>query len=974
VHGGVRFRILGPLEGWVGDARLPLRGRRQETTLAVLLLAAGQTVTLSQLVDAVWDDPPSTARRQIQDLVGGLRRSLLTHAGREDLVLTQRAGYLLQLASDELDAHRFERLVAAARAEATSEPATAAGTLKAALALCRGPTLAGITSRALVPAVARWEEHRLAVHEQWLELELSLGHHQHVLGELLALVAHHPLRERPVRLLMRALHRAGRSPEALAAYQRLQRQLTEGLGIDPSTDLQELHRAILRGHPALRDPDPAGTATPAAAPTAAPATPAAVAPTVPPAQLPPDLAVFTGREDALKRLDELIDANPGTGSPAVVISAIAGTAGIGKTALAVHWAHRVADRFPDGQLYANLRGFGAAREPNQNHGGDRSRVASSAEAVRGFLEALGIPPGRIPAELPAQVGLYRSLLAGRRVLVVLDNARDADQVRPLLPGAAGCLAVVTSRNQLAGLVATEGAQPLRLDLPSVAEARELLARRLGADRVAAEPAAVDEIIARCARLPLALAVVAASAAIHPESSLARLADQLHRATGGLATLAGGDPATDVEAAFSWSYAALSPAAARLFRLLGLDPGPDISARAAASLGNLTPARASDIFTELTRASVIAESAPGRYASHDLLRAYAADLTRTRDPARVRRAATSRLLDYYLHSAYLADRRTNPHREPIDLPAAAPSRPAVEQFTSDQTARDWLGVEYPNLVASIEWAATGGYDRHCWQLAWALDTFLDRRGDWRQLMSTWQIALGAAGRAGDLAAQAYAHRRLGYAETRLGRHAEGHATLNRALDLYQAIADHAGQANTHHVLAARSRLQGDCRRALDHARQALALFQSAGNHRGQAAALNSVGWYLALLGDHDEALAHCRRALTLSQRIDDRYGQAHVWDNLGVAHHHAGQYGRATDCLQQAAELFHALGERYYAAATSTRLGDAYLADRKPGAARTAWRRALDVLTDLDHPDLDQVRARLDDLRRTAGGDSAVPNA
>jgi tetratricopeptide (TPR) repeat protein len=684
-------------------------------------------------------------------------------------------------------------------------------------------------------------------------------------------------------------------------------------------------------------------------------------PRVAPAQLPADVAGFAGRAAELAALDRLLAAGkdppdgPARGSTAVVISAVSGTAGVGKTALAVRWAHRIAGRFPDGQLYVNLRGF--------DPGG---QVLAAAAAVRGFLDALQVPAERIPAGLDAQAALYRSLLAGRRVLVVLDNARDAEQARPLLPGTPTALVVVTSRNQLTSLVAVDGAYPLMLDLLTEDEARQLLAGRLGPNRVAAEPQAVDRIIGCCARLPLALTIAAARAA-QSGFPLALLAEELAEA-GGLDALDAGDPAGQVRTVFSWSYTALSPAAAGLFRLLGLHPGPDLSAAAAASLAAVSPAEVRRWLGELTRASLLAEHSPGRYGLHDLLRVYAADLTRTHDPEDQRRAARGRMLDHYLHTAHTAARLLNPARDPILLPLTAPS-PGVtpEQPAEHGPALAWLTVEHRVLLAAIRLAAAAGLDTHTWQLAWTLHTFLDRRGHWHDLATAWQAALDAAGRLDNPAAQAYAHR-LAWAHIRLGRYPDAHTQLRHALDLYAQAGDLAGQARTHLALSYLWERQGRPDQALGHAQQAFTLSRAAGHRRGQANALNAVGWYHALLGDHQQALTCCQQALTLHQELGDRDGQAHTWDSLGYAHHHLGQHSEAADCYQHALHMFRDLGHRYQEATILTRLGDAqHAAGDDPAAARTAWTDALDILTDLDHPDTDTVRGKLHHLDQNTRG-------
>jgi tetratricopeptide (TPR) repeat protein len=675
---------------------------------------------------------------------------------------------------------------------------------------------------------------------------------------------------------------------------------------------------------------------------------------VTPAQLPGDVPGFAGRAAQLAHLDTVLAAAAAQAPTAVVITAVSGTAGVGKTALAVRWAHRVADRFPDGQLYVNLRGF--------DPGG---QVMSPATAVRGFLDALGVPADRIPADPDAQTALYRSLLVGKRMLVVLDNARDADHARPLLPGTPTTLAVVTSRNQLTGLVAADGAHPLTLDLLTDDEAHELLARRIHRARIAAEPEAVKEIIAACARLPLALALVAARAATHPTFDLAALAAELAGAGGRTGRLDAGDVLTQVRAVFSWSYTTLTPPTARLFRLLGLHPGPDTSAAAAASLIAAPLADTRQLLAELTRAGLLTEHTPGRYSSHDLLRAYAADLTQAVDPDGERRAATTRLLDHYAHTAHTVDRLSNPARDPIQLPFASPATGAAPEQPADlRAALGWLTAEYPILLAAQRLAAAAGFDTHTWQLSWALDTFLGRRGHWHDLAGAWQTALAAADRLGNLAATAYAHRGLALVSTQLGDFGDANTHLRRALNLFTEASDVVGQAHTHLDLGRLWARQDRTDRALDHAQQALTLHRATGHRRGQAVALNAVGWCYALVGDHTRSLTYCRRALTLSQTTGDRYGEAATWDSLGYAHHHLGQHTEAADCYQHSLALRRHLGDRYNEATTLTHLGDTHHAAGQPDAARTPWTDALTILTDLDHPDVEAVRAKLITLNQT----------
>jgi tetratricopeptide (TPR) repeat protein/transcriptional regulator with XRE-family HTH domain len=657
-----------------------------------------------------------------------------------------------------------------------------------------------------------------------------------------------------------------------------------------------------------------------------------------PAQLPAELTGFVGRAAELARLDVLLPAVADRAT-AVVIAAVGGAAGVGKTALAVHWAHAVLDRFPDGQLYVNLRGFGPGP------------AVRPAEAVRGFLDAVGVPPERVPDTLDAQAALYRSRLAGRRVLVLLDNARDPDQVRPLLPGYPGCLALVTSRDPLSGLIAAAGAHQVGLDLMTAAEATDLLAARLGADRVAAEPDAVAVIIAGCARLPLALAVVAARAAGRPDLPLAEVAAQLRDARQRLAAFAGPDPATDVRAVLSWSYRTRRPAAARLFRLLALHPGPDVSAAAAASLAGAPVAGA---LADLVGAQLLTEHAPGRYGWHDLLRAYATELVE-QDPVAERDAATRRLLDHYLHTACAADRVLQPSRDPIELAAPAPGVTA-EPVRGDPIG--WFDAEHAVLVAVVEHAARTGHDGHAWQLAWATADYLDRRGRWHERVAAARTAQAAASRLGDRAAQAYAHRSLARAYTFLGRYDEARAECERALGVYAELGDDIGRAHTHLILGWLLELRWGVSEAITHAEQALALYHAAGHRHGEANALNNLGWLLALDGAKAESLAASERALALLRDLGDPLGVAAAWDSVGLGHDRLGDHARAAACYTEAIGRYRDIGDRYHEADSLTHLADARLSAGDTAAALGCWQQALAIFTALDHPDAAGVRSAL----------------
>ncbi|MEU4480170.1 BTAD domain-containing putative transcriptional regulator [Micromonospora sp. NPDC023966] len=597
----MEFRLLGPLEAVSAGRTLQLGGARLPALLATLLLNANQAVSGENLARALWTQPPRAAESNIRTYVARLRGQFGAPGEGESRLISGPGGYRLRVRSDELDLTRFTELVAEGRqAVDRADRAVALDRLRRALDLWRGDPLAGVHGGPQLGVEgARLEERRLDVVEQWAEVALAAGRAEEVATELARIVPQHPLREQLWVLLMLAYYRSGRQAAALAAYRDVYRLLDQELGIRPGRPLQRLQQRILAADRALDLPQRPAPAVAGAAPR--------------PRQLPADLATFAGRGEQVATLDALT-GDPAADRPATVtVALITGTAGVGKTALAMHWAHRVVHRFPDGQLYANLRGFDPTEPP-----------VDPAETLRGFLDALGVPPERIPVGLDARAALYRSLVAGRRMLIVLDNARDAGQVRPLLPGSPGCLAVATGRGWLSGLIATAGAYPMELDLLPVGEARDLLVGRLGARRVAGEPAAVDEIISRCARLPLALALVAARAATRPDRPLGAVAAELRRGDGGLEAFRDGDPVLDVRTVLSWSYRALDPAARGLFRLLGTHPDPEISVADAVGLAGAPTPVVRRWLADLAEARLVTECRPERYAMHALLRAYALD--------------------------------------------------------------------------------------------------------------------------------------------------------------------------------------------------------------------------------------------------------------------------------------------------------------------------------------------------------------
>jgi DNA-binding SARP family transcriptional activator len=942
----VQVRLLGPVDITVDGVARPVYGFRRKALLAVLGVHAGEIVSVGRLLDVVWGErAASTTLNTVQSHVSYLRGLF----GDRSAIAARPPGYALHLPGPATDLAAAERLVRDGRQAA--DPEQGAKLLRAALALWRGRPLVDVAGVAWLDAQAdRLTALELSAIRALAQVRLALGEHAQLIPELERLAAQHPFDEDIHGQLMLALYRAGRQAEALAAFRQMRRVLGTELGIDPGPALRDLEAAILRQDAALDPPEHMVTVRPVVA-TPAPVERAAPEPL--PAQLPPPMATFAGRAAELAHLDAVL---AGPGATTVVISAVSGTAGVGKTALAVHWAHRAADRFPDGQLYVNLRGFDPGGSP-----------VSPADALRDFLEALGVAPQRIPTGLDARAALYRTMVARKRVLVVLDNARDVGQVRPLLPGSVGCMAVVTSRNELTPLVVTESAYPLALDLLPRREARDLLSRRLGSRRMAAEPDAVDDIIARCARLPLALAIVGARAAYRPGLPLVALAAELRDAAGGLDALHGGDAVTEVRQVFSWSYRALSEGAARLFRQLGVHPGPDVSAPAVASLGAVAVDQARPLLAELTRANLLSEHRPGRYSFHDLLRAYAAEVGRTEDPAARQDAARQRMFDHYLHTANTATAVLYHARDPISVDAASPGT-APERHVDNGGALAWFTAEHPVLLRIVDATTAAGAHRHTWQLSWAVAPFLSRQGHLRDLLVTQQAALAAAQRLSDVVGQATAGRTLAAAYAMLGHHDEAHAHAQLALDVLGPAGDPVVRGQTHHTVGSLLERSGRHREALHHAQRALSLFQTTGHPIG--ATLSLVGWLHAQLHEHESAIAVCQQALVLHRAAGDRGGQANAWDTVGYAHHHLGRHDEAVGCYRQAVALFRDVGDRCSEAEALDHLGDAHRAVGDDYAAHRVWAEALGICDELALPGANGIRAKLN--RRTGADVTGSP--
>jgi DNA-binding SARP family transcriptional activator/tetratricopeptide (TPR) repeat protein len=916
----------------------PVGSRSLRTLLAVLGLRAGEAVNVDQLMDALWAGrPPATGVNTLQRHLSALRAELPAGV----TLAVQAPGYRLGAAAsgEVTDVQAAERLIKQARSAA--RPVDRAAALRRALDLWRGEPLADVAPSEYVAGhAARLAMMWTRARADLVRARLELGDSADVVPDLTDLTTAEPYDEDLHGLLMMALYRSGRQAEALAVSRRLRETLADQLGIDPGEAIQSLETRILRQDPRLLGGAPGGPLESAIA-ARLPETPV-------PAQLPASVAGFTGRRRELAELDAPLDFDePGR---AVVISAVSGTAGIGKTALAVEWAHRAAGRFPDGQLYANLRGFDPQRPP-----------VEPGAVLRGFLEGLGVATARIPDDLDAQSALLRSLLASRRVLLLLDNARDAEQVRPLLPGSSRCLAIVTSRNRLSSLAALEGARLVPLDLLSEAEARELLARRLGRDRVETDADAVDEIIDRCGGLPLALAVVAGRAAARPYLPLTSVVAELAGVASRLDAIRGEDAATDLRAVFLCSYDALSPGAAQVLRQIGVHPGPDLSAAAALSLSGLEPAACAAALSELVAGSLVSEPVPGRYAVHDLLRAFALERLEASgdDVALVRQ----RLLDHYLHTAHAAALLIGPLMESITLPEpAAGVRP--EHLEDNEAAARWFRSERAVLLGAVDNAAAQGFPRHAWRLAWCLDTHLHRAGRWPDQVRMHTVAARAASAAGEDVGAASCLRFLARAQWMLEDWPAAEAAAQQALACYERLGDPAQVGHTLIYLSAIAGLSGRTDDVAVHVRRALPLFEAVDDQMGLGVAYNNLAEYYFETGDYENSLDCCRRSLQACRRSGDTDIRTAAWLIKGQVHRNRAELPRSLACYRTAARLSAVIGDRYKRAVALSSAAEIHLERGSRDDAVRALREALDLFDLMDHPSADEVRARLEGLAAT----------
>ena len=923
--GEVAVALLGPLTVWRDGQRLALRPMRLQAVLGLLLLSDGMTLSREAVLDALWGaEPPLTATQMLEGYVSRIRRLLRTsgaagyhaRAGQATLLSWDGTGYQLASGAVATDAAEFGTLIDRARLAARSDDhAVACAHYEQAMRLWRGTPLSGLSLLGSHPAVMRLGSQRTSAAIEYFEAARRTGNYDSVSAHLRSLAHDEPLDERIHAKMMIALSASGQQAAALRVYERLKRRLDDELGVSPCPELEEAHLRVLRQEPAG---DRAGPVT---------------ANRVVPHQLPPTTRYFAGRARELAELNRMLgEADRERQAP--LVAAIGGIGGVGKTALALYWAHSVAGRFPDGELYVNLRGYGPSGPP-----------VTATDAAGTLLEGLGVPAERIPVGADARTGLYLSLVSGKKMIIVLDNARNSEQARPLLPASPGCLVLVTSRGQLAGLAA-EGARGLDLRVLSQQDARTALAVRLGMNRVAAEPGACDDLISFCGRLPLALGVAAARAASHPRAPLASIAEELRDEGRRMDALGTDDAATDIRAVFSWSANLLSEGAARLFCLLGIYPGQEVSVQAAACLAGISQHGASRLLNELSRSGLLSEYIPWRFACHDLLHAYAAELASSRVPSAEQREASRRVFDYFLLSFHRAGRLIDPCRPSIALTVTEPA--AVEAtFTTLTAASAWCLSEAGMLGSVINAAGRLGFTSHAWQLAWAADAFFHRLARWDETAAVHKIALEAAQHANDRLGQAHMLSGLGRALIMIGPQEEAVRCLRQAVGLFQELGDRPGEASARIrdgvILSGLKGLHGE---AYAEARRALELFRAAGCTGGHAAALINMGNHAAALGQQERAVTLCRQALEIYLELDDRRGQGMAHAGIAEACLRLGDFSRAQEHGRVATELLDTTGHIWELAGTLEILGDACSAAMDLGSALAAWERALDLVEPL----------------------------
>jgi DNA-binding SARP family transcriptional activator/Tfp pilus assembly protein PilF len=895
------FGVLGPLELTRDGEPILVNGPKLRVVLAALLLRANATVSIDRLVEHLWGAaPPATARKNAQLYVLRLRRIL----DDENIIETRSDGYALRLRPEQLDLLRFRQLIRAAQdARDTGDPAAELDLLVDALRCWRGTAIDDIPSESLQQEyVAQLAEERLQARERYLEVCLELGRHREIIGLLGQLTRENPWQESFWELLLLALHRSGRLADALETYRTVHRMFTDELGVEPGRRLRQIHQTLLAAPADAAQPT--GHAVPLVG------------------QLPADLPSFSGRSEDLAALDAFLAPDR---APAHRVLAVVGPGGIGKTALAVHWAHRVRDQFPDGQLFVDLRGY-ASTSP-----------VSSTQALTLCLLALGVPARHVPATVEEQIVSYRASLAGRRVLVVLDNAADADQVRPLLPSSPGCVVLVTSRGDLRGLTVLNDARVRGLDVLTTSDARDLLAELLGADMAMAEPAAVDQLAELCGHLPLALRIAAANLVGGKHALVSEYAAALRNDR--LAELAiVGDPGVAVRATFHLSYAALDERTRRVFRLLGRVPGPDFTMAAASAVTGMAEATRSSLDL-LVSASLLTRRTSRRYQFHDLVREYAAACACADEPAADLAAADTRLFEHYRRTADAAAASLFPAVRRL-VSADRGDHPV--RFDDKEAALRWLDDERVNLVAAVERGAAASDLRHyCGLLADALRGYFAIRGYAADGLALSTAALTAARAAGDRRAEVAVLVLRGLIYYNLSDYEQATTQLGVALEVNRHAPDPLAEAECLYNLGRVYSQLGRPRDAMRHHKQALAIAREIGDEATEAREINYVGVALLSLGQIDEATACHQEALEISRRIGDRSIRTPALNGLGLAHWTAGRLVEAVECHKECVEANDRDGLRHQATAALVCLAETYCDLGRYQEAETCAREALE---------------------------------
>jgi DNA-binding SARP family transcriptional activator/uncharacterized protein HemY len=908
----MEFRILGPLEVVDNGQRLTLGGPKPRAVLAMLLLRANMVVPAGQLIEALWGEaPPPTATTTVQVYVSRLRRILQPQKGptRQDhILMTRPPGYLLRVQPGGLDLHRFQDLVDAAhQALRDGDPARAAAGLRDALGLWRGPALCDVDAEALRWVEApRLEELRLAALETRIDTELRLGLHGHLIGELQALVAAHPMRERFAGQLMLALYRSGRKADALEVFRATRRRLIEDLGLEPDEDLQRLHRAILAGDTELRHH--LGTTTGSTGPLPRPPGPV-------PHELPSPIAEFTGRAQELREITCLLEVPARPAGQPVTISAVDGMGGIGKSALAIQAANQLARQYPDGQVYVNLHGATPGQPP-----------LTPVSALGQLLRSLGLEPATIPTQVEEAAARWRSLAAERRLLILLDNAHSAAQVRPLLPGSPTSAVLVTSRQVLGTL---ESAHLVHLGLLPDDQALELLGRLVGPQRVAAEPAAAADVVRACGRLPLAIRIAAARLAGRPTWQISELAGRLADTTRRLEELTAEGLA--LRAAFDVSVEDLERssdpvdhAAAAAFGLLSLPDGPDIDPPAAAELLAQPEATTRVLLERLVDAHLMETPQPGRYRFHDLVRLHARQHVARRQPAQERRDALTRLVAFYTATTWHTMAILRPGDRRLSI-AARRWTHGGQTFTSGPEALGWLEAERGNMLAAITQAATAPTipTELPGQLALALHGFFSARSYWGDGVQANQVALRLALSTGDRDGQAYAYNELGVAYEYLGRHQQAIDSHQASLSICRDLGDRGGQAASLNNLGRVYELLGRYQEAITSLQESLTIDRGLGHRRGQAASLGNLGHLYARMGRYQEAITSLQESLTAFRELDEQLGQAAILSDFGRVYERMGRYQEAITSLQESLHISRDFGDLQTQAEGLNNLGRVY---------------------------------------------------